>query len=47
MGGDAWQRFMSRKEAMYVEWRIKRSKGLRMKWLEANRPGPSILAIRS
>jgi len=24
-----WQRFMSRREAMYVEWEIKSSKGLR------------------
>ena len=40
----AWQRFMSRKEVMYVEWKIKRSKGLREKWLEANKPKLSILA---
>ena len=43
----AWQQFMSRKEAVYIEWRIKRSKGLREKWLEANNAGPLSLAIES
>jgi predicted GIY-YIG superfamily endonuclease len=43
----AWQQFMSRKEAMYIEWRIKRSKGLREKWLEANNAWPLSLAIES
>jgi len=43
----ALQQFMTRKEAMFVEWKLKRSKGLRDKWLEANKPGPSSLAIGS
>ena len=38
-----WQQVMKRKEAMYIEWTIKRSKGLRDKWLEANKGGSSIL----
>ena len=39
--------FTTRKEAMYVEWRIKRSKGLRQKWFEVNKPEPSSLVIGS
>ena len=40
----AWQQVMNRKEAMHIEWRIKRSKGLREKWLEDNKLRPSIQA---
>jgi putative endonuclease len=43
----AWEGFPTRKEAMYLEWKIKRSKGLREKWLEVNKPKPPILAIGS
>ena len=43
----AWQRFMRRKEAMYVEWKIKRSKGLREKWIDENKAGPSSVVIGS
>jgi len=42
-----WQLVMSRKDAMYAEWRMKRPSGLREKWLKADRPRPSILANRS
>jgi putative endonuclease len=41
----AWQQVMNRKEAMHTEWRIKRSKGFRERWLEANKAEPSSLAI--
>jgi putative endonuclease len=43
----AWQQVMNRNEAMRVEWRIKRSKGLREKWLKANKAGPSSQATES
>lgn len=43
----ARQQVMDRKEAMRIEWRIKRSKGLREKWLEANKAEPSSLVIGS
>jgi predicted GIY-YIG superfamily endonuclease len=36
----AWEGFTTRSEAMYVEWRIKRSKGLRQKWLAVNKSEP-------
>ena len=37
----ALEEFVTRREAMYVEWRIKRSKGCRQKWLEVNKTEPS------
>ena len=33
----ALHRVSNRKEAMFVEWRIKRSRGTRLKWLAKNR----------
>ena len=43
----AWEAFPSWKEAMYLEWEIKRSKGHRGKWLEENKCKSSSILIGS
>ena len=40
----AFQRVAGRKEAMYVEWKIKRSRGARLKWLERHTIGQEVAA---
>ena len=37
----ALQRVQNRKEAMDLEWKIKRSKGARLRWLEENKTSNS------
>jgi putative endonuclease len=43
----AWEGFTTRREAMYVEWRIKGSRRLRRRWLAVNKPETSSLVIGS
>ena len=40
----AMEKVGSRKEAMYVEWKIKRSRGARLKWLERHTIGQEVAA---